>query len=75
MEGKNERPKPRKVNDVKEDVPTQHEEKSVIFKSELRHDSIDFYISPTISGKYPNYFLITSLKGIAYSCTIRSSLG
>jgi len=28
---------------------------------------------PTISGRYPNYFLITSLKGILYACTVSSS--
>lgn len=35
MEGKNEWPKPTKVNDAEEDVPTRHEEKSVMFKSKL----------------------------------------
>ena len=39
---KNERPKPRKVNDAKEDVPTRHEAKSVMFKSELLTPLIDF---------------------------------
>jgi len=35
MEGKNEWLKPMKVSNTKEDVPTQHEAKSVMFKSEL----------------------------------------
>jgi len=32
-------------------------------------------IPPTITGEYPNYFLKTSLKGIAYACNISSSFG
>ena len=44
MEGKNEWPKPRKVNDTEEDVPTQHKEKTkiVILSSKGNH---------TFSGK------------------------
>jgi len=46
MEGKKEQPKPRKLNDTKEDVPTWHEAKSVMFKSELPTPLIDFQIFP-----------------------------
>jgi len=75
MEGKNEWPKPRKVKDIKEDIPTQHEARSVMFNSEFLTQLIDFQISPHVSGIYPNYFLIASLKGIAYACTVSSSFG
>jgi len=43
---KNERPKSRKVNDTNKDIPTQHEAKSVMFKSELPTQLIDFQIFP-----------------------------
>ena len=76
MEGKNEWPKPRKFNDTKEDIPTQvHKAKSFMFKTELLTQLTDFQIFPTIFGRYPDYFLITSLKGIAYAFIVSSSLG
>ena len=74
MEGKKERPKPRKVNDNKEDVPTQHEAESVMFKSELPIQLIEFpnFPPPFLAGT-PIIFLIASLKGITYACIVSSS--
>jgi len=46
MEGKNEWPKPKILNDVKEDVQTGQEVKNVMFKSELPTWLIDFPNSP-----------------------------
>ena len=37
---------PRKVNDTKEDIPTQHEVESIIFKGELLTQVIRFPIFP-----------------------------
>ena len=75
MEGKNEWPKPRKVNDTKEDIPTRHEAKSVMFKSELPTRLIEFPIFAHHFWQVPQLFFITGLKGIACSCTVSSSFG
>jgi len=45
MEGKNEWPNLGKINNIKEDIPTQHEAESVMFKSEL----------PTQLIRFPNF--------------------
>ena len=54
---------PRKVNYTKEDIPTRHGAESVMFKSELPTQLIDFQIFPHNFLQVPQLFFNHKLEG------------
>ena len=63
-------PNPRRLNVKRDEIfPPRHECRLVPCSraTYCRHDNYYSSIFPTISGRYPDYFWVTSLTGIAYA--------